>query len=293
MKEFFAEFKPLFNTKLKKILWTVFILVLGYYILFYTEFENGYVKIMPRPFIALHQNWYCIKENRQLDRDEVFERATKDLLKKLYDNAHRERWYHVDQEEWYYNDKCFFRDKEKERESPNCQFFSNGKQFDIDDIIKQIDFNKTQAENLQKITQDFSVVRPFEEKEKILMGDAYEPRDLKLKYSLLYDDKGTIIFIDITFMEVGGYDSFVIPSKFGYYDYGLALKMYLIGKKESDKKFDEKDLEYWKDNDFRRHYDYYPITNCGEVKIRSNDNYEWISERSTDSRFNRKIRWIF
>lgn len=227
------KFQCLFNTKLKKITWLIAILLIVYKILFYTEFENGYVKIMPRPFIALNQNGYCIKENKKLDKNELFERATKDLLKKFYDYAHSKKYYNVAQEEWQYlSNVCSFKDTD-------CQFYSNGKQFDINDIIKQIDLNKSEKENIQKIMQDFSIVRPFEE-EKILTEDfykTYEADDIKLKYSLLFDHRGRIFLIsyDIKFVKIGGYEYFVMPSKFGYYDYGLLVKMYLIGDKNSEK----------------------------------------------------------
>ncbi|EAL0016460.1 hypothetical protein BBY97_08890, partial [Campylobacter jejuni] len=157
----------LFDTKLKKLAWIIAILFIGfigYNILFYTEFKNGYAKVILRSNATLNQNWYCIKEGKKLDRNEVFERAAKDLLKKLYDYAHSKRYYNVAQEEWQYlGTKCHFEDTD-------CQFFSNGKQFDINDIIKQIDFNKTEEENMQKIMQGFNIVKPFEE-EKILIGD--------------------------------------------------------------------------------------------------------------------------
>ncbi|PZT47208.1 hypothetical protein B6S12_10290 [Helicobacter valdiviensis] len=268
----------LFDAKLKKLAWIIAILFIGfigYNILFYTEFKNGYAKVILRSNATLNQNWYCIKEGRKLDRNELFERAAKDLLKKLYDYAHSKRYYNVAQEEWQYlGTKCYFEDTD-------CQFFSNGKQFDINDIIKQIDLNKSKHENLKKIMQGFNIVRPFEE-EKILIGDFDKTQKLsniKLKYSLLFDYRERIYLIhyDIKFIAIGGYEYFVTPSRFGDYDYGLLVKMYLIGYKDSKEKFDKDVLERWKNDNYFR-YEYYPITNCGEVEIRENDNFIWVNE---------------
>ncbi|RDU61195.1 hypothetical protein CQA44_09855 [Helicobacter sp. MIT 14-3879] len=68
--------------------------------------------------------------------------------------------------------------------------------------------------------------------------------------------------------------------------------MYLIGNKKPEKKFNKDDLKNWENDNYFR-YEHYPITNCGEIKIRDNDNYESICESCKSFRYNRKIRWIF
>lgn len=257
MKEFFVKFKSLFNTKLKKLVWFIAILFIGYYILFYTEFENGYVKVILRSKATLNEQGYCVKESRKLSKEELFERAAKDLLEKLYNEAHDSFITNADGE-WLNDGNCYFDSKEKAKNIPSCQFYSNGKQFSIDDIVKQIDFNKTQAENMQKIMQDFSIVRPFKE-EKILTDD------LKLKYSLFLEtEQHDFIFIpySIKFILVGGDE--VYFSKFGYSAYALMIQKYFI-ENDYDFKFKKGTVEYWKNND---RYTYYPITNCGEVQMR-------------------------
>ncbi|EOH2505345.1 hypothetical protein ACLWW1_001772, partial [Campylobacter coli] len=103
--------------------------------------------------------------------------------------------------------------------------------------------------------------------------------NIKLKYSLLFDYRERIYLIhyDVKFIAIGGYEYFVTPSRFGDYDYGLLVKMYLIGYKHSKEKFNKDVLERWKNDNYFR-YEYYPITNCGEVEIRENDNFIWVNE---------------
>ena len=58
------KFQFLFDTKLKKLAWIVAILFIGfigYKILFYTEFKNGYVKVILRSNATLNREGYCIK----------------------------------------------------------------------------------------------------------------------------------------------------------------------------------------------------------------------------------------
>lgn len=252
------KFQFLFDTKLKKLAWIIAILFIGfigYKILFYTEFKNGYAKVILRSNATLNREGYCIKENRKLSLDELFERATKDLLQKFYNEAHDPLFTNIDGE-WLSVDNCYYESKEKAKNAPSCQFFSNGKQFDINDIVKQIDLNKTEEENMQKIMQGFSIVRPFEE-EKILTDD------LELKYSLFLEDKfHNYIFIpyDIDFIAIGG--DIANNSKFGYSAYALMIKEYYIGNHGF--KFTKGQLKSWENILYR----YYPITNCGEVEMR-------------------------
>lgn len=224
--------------------------------LFYTEFKNGYAKVILRSKATLNQNGYCIKEGRKLDRNELFERAVKDLLEKFYNEAHDTLYANADGD-WIYNDNCYASSKKEAKNRTNCQFFSNGKQFSTNDIIKQIDLNKSQEENMQKIMQGFRIVRPFEE-EKILTGD------LKLKYSLfLANNSYDYIFIpyDIDFIVVGGDTDYY--SKFGYTAYALMIQKFYI-ENDHDFKFKKDDLKYLNG----QNYIYYPITNCGEVQMR-------------------------
>lgn len=277
-------FYKLFDTKLKKAIWvlllaigTLLLLVLGFHLLFYTEFENGYLKVILRSHTTLNQNHYCIKENRQLSQDELIERATKDFLKKLYDKAHSPRYYSVMQEEWYddFNRVCSYRNEERKRNSPHCQFWSNGKQININDVVKMIDFNKTRAENVENLKQHLSIQRPFEE-EQILTDNA------ELKYSLFFDNKGTFYFIpyNITFINAGGYLESVFPSKFGYSNLALGVKWYYVGDTggESYKKFNKDDEKRLKEGGEKKYYFYYPITNCGEVEIRTDDDFKLIDK---------------
>ncbi|ECQ5920511.1 hypothetical protein FZL10_09055, partial [Campylobacter jejuni] len=234
----------------------------GYKLLFYTEIKNGYVKVTLRPIVTLNQEGYCIKEGRRLSQNELFERATKDWLEKLYNQAHDPLVMNAD-EDWLDITNCYYSSKEKAKKGLNCQFYSNGKQFGIDDIAKQIDLNKSQEENMQKIMQGFSIVRPFEE-EKILTDD------LELKYSLLLQDRlGDFTFMpyDIRFIVVGGDTGYY--SKFGYSVFALMIQKYFIGN-DHDFKFKKGTVEYWKnkDNKNNHEYIYYPITNCGEVEMR-------------------------
>ncbi|EDP7761952.1 hypothetical protein GR233_05555, partial [Campylobacter jejuni] len=238
------------------------ILFIGYKLLFYTEIKNGYVKVTLRPIVTLNQVGYCIKEGRRLSQNELFERATKDWLEKLYNQAHDPLVMNADGD-WLDITNCYYSSKEKAKKGLNCQFYSNGKQFGIDDIAKQIDLNKSQEENMQKIMQGFSIVRPFEE-EKILTDD------LELKYSLLLQDRlGDFTFMpyDIRFIVVGGDTGYY--SKFGYSVFALMIQKYFIGN-DHDFKFKKGTVEYWKnkDNKNNHEYIYYPITNCGEVEMR-------------------------
>ncbi|HEC2277834.1 TPA: hypothetical protein R1987_000004 [Campylobacter jejuni] len=262
MKKLFYRLNFLFNTKLKKLTWIVAILFIGYKLLFYTEIKNGYVKVTLRPIVTLNQEGYCIKEGRRLSQNELFERATKDWLEKLYNQAHDPLVMNADGD-WLDITNCYYSSKEKAKKGLNCQFYSNGKQFGIDDIAKQIDLNKSQEENMQKIMQGFSIVRPFEE-EKILTDD------LELKYSLLLQDRlGDFTFMpyDIRFIVVGGDTGYY--SKFGYSVFALMIQKYFIGN-DHDFKFKKGTAEYWKnkDNKNNHEYIYYPITNCGEVEMR-------------------------
>lgn len=108
------KFQFLFDTKLKKLAWIIAILFIGfigYKILFYTEFKNGYVKVILRSNATLNREGYCIKENRKLSLDELFERATKDLLQKFYNEAHEPLFTNIDGE-WLSVDNCYYESKE-------------------------------------------------------------------------------------------------------------------------------------------------------------------------------------
>ncbi len=128
MKKLFYRLNFLFNTKLKKLTWIVAILFIGYKLLFYTEIKNGYVKVTLRPIVTLNQEGYCIKEGRRLSQNELFERATKDWLEKLYNQAHDPLVMNAD-EDWLDITNCYYSSKEKAKKGLNCQFYSNGKQF--------------------------------------------------------------------------------------------------------------------------------------------------------------------